>query len=293
MSNIDRGQKKIAKDKGSAIRADLLVQGTNDFSIVSKRSVEKLYFPALNEAEPVNGEYFHHFVSKEQRRSPAINRGYWIRMNSIKNCIDSIIKNENAAINTIINLGCGYDPLPFQILDNKFKFLRNGKPGMKFLCIDIDYPELIENKVKMIKDSAELMEIVGEIDHSCKIPGVQLKTDNYAAVGCNLRDIGLFQEQLTLLGLYELNTTSIFIAEVSLAYMLPEHCNPIIQETSKFPKSHFVVLEQLLPTADNYHPFGRTMLHHFKRLSTPLKCVESYSTISHQLQRFQQLGFPI
>jgi tRNA wybutosine-synthesizing protein 4 len=42
---------------------------TNNSSIVSKRSVERLYFP--NELH-----FFRYFVKKPQRRSPLINRGY-------------------------------------------------------------------------------------------------------------------------------------------------------------------------------------------------------------------------
>jgi tRNA wybutosine-synthesizing protein 4 len=42
---------------------------TNNSSIVSKRSVERLYFPN----EP---HFFRYFVKKPQRRSPLINRGY-------------------------------------------------------------------------------------------------------------------------------------------------------------------------------------------------------------------------
>ncbi|KAI5363306.1 putative JmjC domain, methyltransferase Ppm1/Ppm2/Tcmp, kelch-type beta propeller [Septoria linicola] len=47
---------------------DELIMDTNKSSIVSKRSVEKLYY----DGEP---EYFRYFVSKFKRRSPLINRG--------------------------------------------------------------------------------------------------------------------------------------------------------------------------------------------------------------------------
>lgn len=288
-SIVAQNQKKVLKDQRRKNYADLLVQGTNDSSIVSKRSVEMLYNSIYDDVVP---QFFQHFVKKPQRRSPAINRGYWIRMNAIKNCIDKIVESENCGTNVIVNLGCGYDPLPFQILDSKLKFLKKTKPGMKFLCIDIDYPELISLKVQMIKNSPELLEIVGDYDESQSIQGVQFRSLNYAAVGCNLRDLLLFQKQLTELGLHELNTCSMFVAEVSLAYMLPEHANPVITESSTFNKSHFIILEQLLPTNETRHPFGRTMLHHFTRLNTPLKCVPVYQTVSDQIARFQECGFP-
>ena len=60
----------------SKLKRDEFVMDTNNSSIVSKRSVEKLYY----RGEP---EYFRHFVGKFKRRSPLINRGYWLRMLSL------------------------------------------------------------------------------------------------------------------------------------------------------------------------------------------------------------------
>ncbi|KAF3765927.1 hypothetical protein M406DRAFT_11295, partial [Cryphonectria parasitica EP155] len=55
---------------------DLLVMATNNSSIVSKRSVERLYYPN----EP---HFFRFFVNKFQRRAPLINRGYHLRLHVI------------------------------------------------------------------------------------------------------------------------------------------------------------------------------------------------------------------
>ncbi|KAN0119854.1 hypothetical protein V8E51_002062 [Hyaloscypha variabilis] len=55
---------------------DESIMGTNNSSIVSKRSVERLYFP--NELH-----FFRYFVKKPQRRSPLINRGYVRILNSL------------------------------------------------------------------------------------------------------------------------------------------------------------------------------------------------------------------
>lgn len=47
----------------------------------------------------------------------------------------------------------------------------------------------------------------------------------------------------------------------------------------------FCLLEQILPQGP-YHPFAKTMLGHFNKLSTPLGSVHKYPTISDQEQRF-------
>lgn len=79
-NQLARQRKKLEKDRRKKVYDDQQVQGTNNSSIVSKRSVEKLYTQVL---QPELGEWFQYFVPKGKRRSPAINRGYWIRMELI------------------------------------------------------------------------------------------------------------------------------------------------------------------------------------------------------------------
>ena len=86
------------KQEIKSVRDDNIM-GTNNSSIVSKRSVERLYY-----SEP---HYFRYFVKKPRRRSPLINRGYWLRMQAIDNAIRSFLKQNSPNKKLIINLGCG------------------------------------------------------------------------------------------------------------------------------------------------------------------------------------------
>lgn len=73
---------------------------TNNSSIVSKRSVERLYYPD----EP---HFFRYFVKKPQRRAPLINRGYWLRMKAIEHVIHDFLIEPSDRPKVVINLGCG------------------------------------------------------------------------------------------------------------------------------------------------------------------------------------------
>lgn len=79
---------------------DELIMDTNKSSIVSKRSVEKLYYAD----QP---EFFRYFVSKFKRRSPLINRGYWLRMKAIEHAVARFLSERTAKRKVVINLGCG------------------------------------------------------------------------------------------------------------------------------------------------------------------------------------------
>lgn len=89
---------RSAKDKAW----DGLVMQTNSSSIVSKRSVERIYYPD----EP---HYFRYFVNKFQRRAPLINRGYHLRLHVIDLAVRRFLERPAHAKKTrvVVNLGCG------------------------------------------------------------------------------------------------------------------------------------------------------------------------------------------
>lgn len=91
-SAIPLSSSKRAKDEQS-------VMGTNNSSIVSKRSVERLYYP-----EP---HFFRYFVKKPQRRAPLINRGYWLRMHAIDVVVRQFLEESSPKTKVVLNLGCG------------------------------------------------------------------------------------------------------------------------------------------------------------------------------------------
>ena len=87
------------KSTGMADKGKQAVMGTNNSSIVSKRSVERIYLH-----EP---HFFRYFVKKPQRRSPLINRGYWLRMHAIDKVVEHFLMQARDARKVILNLGCG------------------------------------------------------------------------------------------------------------------------------------------------------------------------------------------
>ena len=80
-------------------RADASKMDTNNSSIVSKRSVERLYYQ-----EP---HFYRYFVKKPQRRSPLINRGYWLRMHAVEQALNQFLDEPSEKKKIVLNLGCG------------------------------------------------------------------------------------------------------------------------------------------------------------------------------------------
>ena len=97
--------------KNSKIRNDSAVQGTNDSSVLSKISAaEAGYHP---------DSFLKYFANKNARRSPLVNRGYYIRAKVIDYVIKEFLRNVNEQNlrNQIVNLGAGFDSTFFRLKD--------------------------------------------------------------------------------------------------------------------------------------------------------------------------------
>ncbi|KAB5583350.1 methyltransferase-like protein [Coniochaeta sp. 2T2.1] len=231
------------------------VMGTNNSSIVSKRSVEKLYYP--DEAH-----FFRYFVKKFQRRAPLINRGYYLRMHVIDVAVRDFVQRNH---------------------DGRQKNCKD----VKF--IDIDFPDLMLRKKTTVLSTPRLVDPLTNLETS-ETGTVQLKSVHYAQIGCDLRQLDALRAALSEL-VNIANCTFIFVAEVSITYMETEAADALIQWASGLGRSEFCLLEQILPDGPD-HPFSKTMLSHFDKLSTPLKSVRRYQTLKSQQDRFVSRGWP-
>ncbi|KAF2796722.1 leucine carboxyl methyltransferase 2 [Melanomma pulvis-pyrius CBS 109.77] len=250
---------------------------TNDSSIVSKRCVSKLYFPE----EP---DFYKPFVGKYVRRNPLINRGYWLRMHAIEQVVLRFLEEDSGKKKVVINLGCGYDPLPFQF------WHRHASISENCTFVDVDYPELIGRKRDRIMANDLLRDALLRTNLRSSKGNVYLRSDKYMALGCDLRFPEILETDLRA----ELDVPSssfLFIAEVSVTYMPLPYADSLIRWAGTLEDARFCMLEQYLPQGPN-HPFAKTMLAHFNKLQTPIQAVDKYPLLAQQSSRFIDAGWP-
>jgi len=260
----------------SKLKRDEFVMDTNNSSIVSKRSVEKLYY----RGEP---EYFRHFVGKFKRRSPLINRGYWLRMKAIEHTVTRFLAERTAKQRVVINLGCGYDPLPFLYLGKHPELCQNTT------FVDVDYPLLMQNKLGVIEQTEQLRVLLPKLTRTNSESGVLGSSDPYVAIGCDLYDVAKLNKILQdHLRIQDSSVAVLLVAEVSVAYMEKEATQKVLEWAAGLQDVRFCLLEQHLPDGAG-HPFARTMLAHFQKLRTPLTAI---GTMDEMKTRFVEAGFP-
>ncbi|KAI0484006.1 leucine carboxyl methyltransferase [Xylariaceae sp. FL0804] len=262
---------RSAKEKAQ----DDLVMSTNSSSIVSKRSVERIYYPN----EP---HFFRFFVKKFQRRAPLINRGYYLRLHVIDSAVRQFLERPCEKTKVVINLGCGSDVLPWQCMTRYPDACR----GVKF--IDIDFPDLMSKKQRIVRETPELSSVLTGLESDVD-DRILLKSDQYFQLGCDLRDLAGIEKALsTFLDIAD--CAFMFVAEVSITYMETESADSVIRWAASLGQADFCLLEQILPDGAD-HPFAKTMLSHFEKLKTPLKSVFTYPSLKSQRDRFRHLGW--
>ncbi|KAK8086153.1 leucine carboxyl methyltransferase 2 [Apiospora phragmitis] len=265
---LGRSTKELAQDG--------LVMSTNSSSIVSKRSVERIYYPD----EP---HFFRFFVQKFQRRSPLVNRGYHFRLHIIDVSVRNFLKRPSTKKKVVVNLGAGSDVLPWQCM-TRYPEACN---GAKF--IDVDFPDLISKKRRNVQETPELYSVLTGLEYGNDQSDLQLTSDEYVQIGCDLRQLNRIQDAMSKVISIE-ECEFIFVAEVSITYMETEAADSVIQWASSLGYAEFCLLEQILPDGAG-HPFAQMMVRHFNKLRTPIKSVNKYPTLRTQQERFNRLGW--
>ncbi|KAH6656201.1 leucine carboxyl methyltransferase 2 [Truncatella angustata] len=226
--------------------------------------------------------FYRFFVKKFQKRSPLINRGYHLQLHVINVAVRNFLQSPSEKRKVVVNLGAGYDVLPWQCLTRYPAACKDAK------FIDIDFPDLMSNKSRVVQETSGLNSMLTNL-RVPEDPLVLLESDQYIQIGCDLRDLNTIQQSLSrTVDMAE--SEFMFVAEVSITYMETVAADAVIKWASSLGQAEFCLLEQILPDSAD-HPFAETMLRHFEKLNTPLKSVAAYPTLHAQKQRFTGLGW--
>lgn len=149
-------------------------------------------------------------------------------MKAIDHVAKTFLEEKTEKQKVVINLGAGYDPLPWQCWT---RYPEQSK-GVKF--VDIDYNDLQMRKMQMVKNTTELNNMLEELTYPAE-GGVVLRSNQYMQVGCDLRDLTKLQKILSTE--FDLENTIVFCtAEVSIAYMDVASSDALIKFIGTLPE---------------------------------------------------------
>ncbi|KAI5689357.1 Leucine carboxyl methyltransferase [Leishmania braziliensis] len=315
---LSRRKQKKASKVTQRIRVmngsvDVQVQQTNDDSVVSKRSAVTQGY--------IRDKFLRHFVKKPSRRSPLINRGYYLRMAIMTDLVVRLVKSyldaperqtevlEGAPCPPpvqVLSLGAGYDTLAFRLLLDSVDVLAVGDkcagasasssssslspsapvsfPGGEVLFIDVDFPAVLMAKAALM--AAAPSQTFPEDWHlrpqSADCP---IRSPHYSAVGVDLRFAST--ELLPRLhqhgptGFVATNPTIIY-AECVMQYMPPKDAAQLLALLAAgLPNAVFIAYDQVSPLDS----FGRVMQNTLRQKNSPLLGVQSCPDGAHMVRR--------
>ncbi|KAM0328458.1 hypothetical protein ACHAQA_004865 [Verticillium albo-atrum] len=240
--------------------------------------------PAENRQQ--DGQSLDDLVMGFQRRAPLVNRGYHLRIKVIDTIVRNFLREPTSLKKVVVNLGCGSDVLPWQTNARYPELARDT------LFIDVDFPDLMERKRKIVLANPELSSLLGS-SYATGTEGspILLQSVNYCLVACDLRQPSVLEECLsTIIGSSLSEVSFLFVAEVSITYLETKAADEVIRWASTLGTAQFCLLEQMLPDGPG-HPFATTMMNHFSKMNTPLRSVLQYPTLTSQNQRFKSRGW--
>ncbi|GAB1601190.1 tRNA wybutosine-synthesizing protein 4-like [Argonauta hians] len=259
-------------------RSNTAVQGTNDFSIVSKCSMVKYgYF---------QDKFLQYFVAKHSRRTPLIHRGYYIRSFAIDHILKLFLaaSKEISGKRQIISLGAGFDTAYFRLKSQ----------GLLENCVfyEVDFLDVVKRKANSIRQVKELKEMIGDLDmkpSSSQLSCVEISSQDYILIGADLTNIKLLDHILRQCQA-DLTYPTLLLSECVLTYLAPTHSQAVIQWAAQcFSNAVFIDYEQINPNT----AFGLFMQNHFKKTGSTLKCINTFPTLQSQIDRFLKLGWEV
>ena len=246
------------------------VEGTNDFSIVSKLSAASAgYF---------EDDFLGEFVEKKRRRAGLINWGYYVRYKSLESSFENIVQtlcDRKDRKFQILSIGAGFDTTYFS--------MKHKTEADNFVFYEIDLPSNVSRKSKLIERSDRCVKMLKNPSFSPD----GIVDENFILFACDLAD----QEKLntSLLNYnFDFNLPTVILSECVITYMEERDSTNLIKFlASKLPHASFIVYEQIRPSDG----FGEFMVEHFKTIGSPIKGVHKYSDTKCQTRRYKDCGW--
>ena len=161
----------------------ILASDTNLEAMKAKCSAIKLGYLKDNFADC--------FVKEVVQKDITINRGYWSRTLAIQQTVRNFLtrrSDEDITKRQVLNLGCGYDTLYFNLNTEK------DHQYVDYSFVELDLSCVIKKKIEFIEKEEKLKAAFsGPLEN---INDRLLKAKNYYLGDCDLRDLEDFEQVL-------------------------------------------------------------------------------------------------
>ncbi|CAL1150957.1 unnamed protein product [Cladocopium goreaui] len=219
--------------------------------------------------------------------SPLIHRGYWSRVEAIRQTVLRFVQEAPAGGVQVVNLGAGFDTLYFWLREDA------GRWRDDLFYFEVDFPEVLSKKISAISRRQNLWPMLDvstmeELTTRSSLGLREIRTKHCRMVQADMRISSELTAAMEGCGLRP-DLPTIFVAECVLVYMQALHGDGIIQwaASAVTAPSAMVMYEQTNP----HDRFGKVMVKNLAERGCPLLSVYDYPSMEAQKERFLARGW--
>lgn len=161
-------------------------------------------------------------------RPPLINRGYWARVQAIKQFYDKFLALEGPK--QIVVLGCGFDTTYLRLLVLVSDLQRAGTVPTSY--VELDYAEVVKRKIKLLKSVPALRAVLPLPDDGKRqltAAETEAHLGPYHLLPANLENPELLTTRLIDSNLLQPDLPTLFLSECVIIYLRPELGSALIR----------------------------------------------------------------
>ncbi|KAI2802789.1 Leucine carboxyl methyltransferase 1 [Blomia tropicalis] len=228
---------------------------------------------ALNELGYIEDRFVGFFTQMPLKRTPEINRGYYSRVYAIAHSVETFCRREGATAQ-IVNIGSGFDTLFWRLKSNTFS-----------TYVDVDSTDVVEHKIRAIKQHPELLEPCGTLNGQSNTSNFH--SDRYHAIAQDATKGRQLIDKLVNKCAINRNQPILFIFECVLLYWSEEARTNLFYALNKQFTNCNIVIFDIVNTMDKFSSLMQQSLY---ESNTPLLGANSTRTLEDWNQQLQRSG---
>lgn len=268
--------------------------GATDDSVVNRLALQQTAHDACSRRvhcvakHYLDDPYVHHFARDNTLvNSPLMNRGSWLRAMAFENAVrrfyHSMVVPQHADPSTapviqVISFGSGVDTLCFRLMSKKSP-LDASHPLRIASFVEIDLPELVDEKRTIIQRTPELLQLtaVNDVVGSYHLEAGDL--ENAAAI------VSILQRTV------QPNIPTIILAECVFAYLKSEAVDELLENVvAGFFNGNDMVALASYDAIEPNDRFGTMMAENLKERGIVMRGIRGCPSVASHVERCQRHG---
>lgn len=250
---------------------DPVIQTNTDAALSKRDAVSKGYW---------HDPYIQYFVKTSERKTPEISRGYYARVQGVKTLLDKFLKVSGPECQ-IVNLGAGFDTLFWRLMDEKAQFKS---------LVEVDLPAVTTRKCYYIRLRKQLLKGIATEDDDVRVNASDLHAGHYHLVGCDLRELDVFEAKVVHESALDLKLPTMFIAECVLVYMSCDESAALLSWITRNFSQAVLVSYDPVNMGDK---FAEVMVENLKQRKCLLAGLQACTSIKVQEDRIRHAGWEV